>query len=796
MYIYIGTFLIAFSTLAFEVTLTRLLSVITWYHLAFFAISTAMLGMTTGAITVYVKPAWFQEKRLRRAIAWNCFLFGISIPFSLILLCRLTLPVSFDISGIFHLFILTLTCSIPFYFFGVAIAAILTKESYPIGRLYASDLLGAALGALFVLVGLEWIDAPSLILFCGALGAVSGLFFVWREKSVNIGRACLYGFLVLTAAGLFNMYGDYRIRPLIIKGKRVDPSYTILDRWNSHSHVVVYPKRYRRANLWGPSPRTPDQKTQQFTMKIDGDAGTVVRQFSTMKDIDHLRWDVTNVVYYLRPGKSACIIGVGGGKDIHSAILFGMKRIVGIDVNPIFIDLQKRFFRDFANIANRSDVTLIVDEARSALSRMKEKFTTIQMALIDTWAATGAGAFSLSENGLYTVEAWQIFFNRLADDGIFTVSRWYNPNDLSEAGRTLALTVAALLDSGEKDPSSRIIMVTSGEVATLLVSKKPFREEDIKVLESVCEKMAFNPVILPGKKGNNSILEKIVRADSSDALKKAIDGSPLNLSPTWDSNPFFFNQLRFSNLLDSLPTGPGVIRGNRIAIAVLLGLIFCLVLLALATIVVPLVWSKTARGELKAGRPAFWSGALYFSLIGAGFMFCEIALIQRLSIFLGHPVYSLGILLFTMIASTGIGSFLSEYLPLTRRPWMFVYPALTVLVILLVCFGMPVLMTAMQTASMGIRILTAVSFIGPLGVVLGLFFPTGMRLVKKNLGGESPWYWALNGIFGVLCSAVAILLSIFVGIYFNLYLAAGCYAATIACLYQLEKKQYEKKVCT
>ncbi len=116
------------------------------------------------------------------------------------------------------------------------------------------------------------------------------------------------------------------------------------------------------------------------------------------------------------------------------------------------------------------------------------------------------------------------------------------------------------------------------------------------------------------------------------------------------------------------------------------------------------------------------------------------------------------------------------------------YPALTVLVILLLCFGMPVLMTAMQTASMGIRILTAVSFIGPLGLVLGLFFPTGMRLVKESLGGESPWYWALNGIFGVLCSAVAILLSIFVGIYFNLYIAAGCYTATIACLYRLEKK--------
>jgi hypothetical protein len=261
----------------------------------------------------------------------------------------------------------------------------------------------------------------------------------------------------------------------------------------------------------------------------------------------------------------------------------------------------------------------------------------------------------------------------------------------------------------------------------------------------------------------------------------------LNLSPTRDANPFFFNQLRLSNLLDSLPTGTGVIRGNRIAIAVLLGLIFCLVLLALATIVVPLVWSKQARAEWKATRPAFWSGALYFSLIGAGFMFCEIALIQRLSIFLGHPVYSLGILLFTMIATTGIGSFLSEYLPLTRRPWVYVFPILVVLIILSLCFGLPVLMSAMQTAGMGIRIVASITFIAPLGIVLGVFFPTGMRLIKKGLGLESPWYWALNGIFGVLCSAVAVFISIFVSIYFNLYIAAACYACTIACLHSIKK---------
>ena len=176
------------------------------------------------------------------------------------------------------------------------------------------------------------------------------------------------------------------------------------------------------------------EPSTQYYMNIDGAAGTSLRRFNQREDIEHLFYDVTSIAYYLRPTGKACIIGVGGGRDIQCALLFGHDQVVGIELNPIFIDLLKTRFRDFAGI-NRPGVRLVVDEARSYLSRSTESFDLLQMSLTDTWAATGTGAYSLSENTVYTVEAWKVFLSRLSESGIFTVSRWHSEKELGETGR-------------------------------------------------------------------------------------------------------------------------------------------------------------------------------------------------------------------------------------------------------------------------------------------------------------------------------------------------------------------------
>ncbi len=789
MNIYLGTFFIAFSTLALEITLSRLLSVIAWYHLAFFAISTAMLGMTAGAIIVYLKPHWFTREKLIENLSRYCLYFAFVIPLSLVVLCLMPLKLTASIMSFFALVIATVACAVPFFFSGITITAVLTKCDLPIGKLYASDLIGASLGCLFVLGGLEFIDASSLILLCSALGVLAGFCFAWQNSIPRFRWISGILFIVFTLVAVINSSVLWGIRPFLIKGQIDNIGSYHLVKWNSFSRVAVDEKINKPPQLWGPSPRTPRETVSQYRMNIDGLAGTVLRKFSSIKDIKHLRYDVTNMAYYLRSDGDVCIIGVGAGKDIQSAILFGHKKITGIDVNPIFIDLLKNEFRQFAGIAEREGVTLIVDEARSYLSRTKENYSLIQMSLIDTWAATGSGAFTLSENALYTVEAWQIFLNRLKDNGIFTISRWHSQENLGETGRVVSLAVASLLQAGIKEPSRHIAMVTARRISTLLISKQPFNDDDIEKLKKACVKLKFTIAILPGAPPDNKILQKIVSAKSLNALSAAIANEPLNYKPTTDENPYFFNMLRLSNLnpMRYSTKDIGVLKGNLTAMLTLVGLILSLLLVTIATIIVPLLIK--ARLDRRDGKPLqiLWSGAIYFSLIGAGFMLVEIALIQKLSVFLGHPVYALGIVLFTIIASTAFGSFISDNLPLTRFPWIFVYPIVMALAIIAINIVLPILLSSMTASPILNKIAASILLIFPLGVLMGFFFPTGMRMMRSINAANTPWFWALNGVFGVLCSALAVFFSIHFGISTNFYIALVCYAILPVLLYHMHK---------
>jgi hypothetical protein len=774
--IYAGTFLIAFATLAYEIALSRLLSITTWYHLAFFAVSTAMLGMTAGAAFIYSRPERFPKERLNQQLTRACLGYSISIPIALILLCLIPLDLKPSSMSFAALIAATVAASLPFFFSGIAITIVLTQLDLPIGKAYGSDLCGAALGCLFVLRGLEFLDAPSFILLCGSIGLLAAFSFGLRGGSRKLRFVILASFILSVPLAFLNTRTFYGIRPMVVKGRVENPSDQLLERSNSFSRVVVYNLDERAPQYFGPSPIAPQEpKLPQHNMVIDGEAFMTMRRFSSPADLEHLRFDVTNVAYYLRPHGPACVIGVGGAKDVQSAIMFGHSPVVGVEVNPIFVDLLQNKFREFAGVANHDGVTLVVDEGRNYLTRSPAKYSTIQISMVDTWASTGAGAFSFTENALYTVEAWQMFFDRLADDGVLTVSRWYSPGNLGETGRAVSLGVAALLRSGVNDPSRHIAMVTSGLVSTLLISKQPFTAEDVATLRRVGYDLRYDVIILPDGPPEHQALRAIVAAKSPSELDRAIANQPLNYQPPTDESPYFFNMLKLSNLGPAFQETPGVLKGNLYATVTLAALIVCLLLLTLLAVIFP-TWLGTRRRAREQGPAIVVSGAFYFSLIGAGFMFLEIALIQRLSIFLGHPVYALGIILFTIILSTGIGSLLSDYLRLTHKPWIFLLPIVSAVAILLARFALTALLANMMTATMSQKIAASIIVIFPLGVLLGFFFPAGMKLVKPLVGSETSWYWALNGSFGVLISAVAVFVSIYLSISTNFYLAAVCYA--------------------
>ena len=526
LFFYTGVFLISFSSLMLEIIQTRILSVVVWYHLAFFVISLAMFGLTAGAVWVYLRRVRFTEKTLSYDLSYFSGLFALATAVCLAVQMTLAPVISGAMTTLWIWTELAICLSIPFFYSGVVMSLALTRSPFPVGRVYGVDLVGAAVGCLGALLLLNLTDGPSAVLWVAAFVAGGTLAF----SGSGIGKApdqkpaldsCLrhryWIFFVLVLCALINPHTDHGLQPLAVKGKFEFPGSHLLRKWNSFSRVAVEPVKRGVPVMWGPSPKMFEEpwKIFQMDLNIDGDAGTTAYRFTgNLNDVGFLRYDVTNLAYFLPDRERVLVIGVGAGRDILSAALFGRKKIIGVEINPIFVQLltQEPDFLNFNNVARLPGVQFVLDEGRSFLARSQESFDIIQMSLVDTWAATGAGAFTLSENGLYTVEAWKIFLNRLTPRGVLTVSRWYDPRVPDETGRIASLAVATLMEMGIADPGRHLFLASQGTVATLVLSKSAFSASDVESLERTAAEYQHDILMSPRRVPGSDTLFRIVTA--------------------------------------------------------------------------------------------------------------------------------------------------------------------------------------------------------------------------------------------------------------------------------------------
>ncbi len=386
------------------------------------------------------------------------------------------------------------------------------------------------------------------------------------------------------------------------------------------------------------------------------------------------------------------------------------------------------------------------------------------MSLIDTWAATGAGAFTLSENGLYTREGWRILLNRLTPRGVFSVSRWFSASRSSETSRLVSLAVAALLDRHVASPAQHLVLAASGNVATLLVSPSPFDQRDRDAIERTVDAFGFRLLLAPWHPGDDALLRAIAASSSPAALASAIDDHRYDYSAPTDERPFFFNMLRPASLLDldAVPQG-GVAGGNLRATVTLLVLLALTTLLVAAIVVWPLVRTGRPPG---LSRTDFGLALVYFGLIGAGFMLVQIPFLQRFSVYLGHPTWTLAVILFGMILCTGIGSAISDWIPTSAR-WLPVAPLAVAVVLVVDTALIQPVVDATAAWSLAGRTAVVLALLAPLSVLLGLAFPIGMRLVGAASDVATAWLWGVNGACGVLASVGAVAVSMWFGIHRN-----------------------------
>jgi spermidine synthase len=805
---YTGVFLVSFSILMLEIIQTRILSVVVWYHLAFLVISLAMFGLTAGAVWVYLRAARFTEKTLSYDLAYFSSIGALTTAICLAIQMTLAPVISRFATTVWMWTELALCLSVPFFFCGVVVSLALTRSPFMVARVYGVDLLGAAMGCLGALALLNLTDGPSAVLWVSAVMAAAALSFDLSgignlpEKMPPLNWLVRHRWLIclfLVFCALINPLTEHGLQPLAVKGKFEFPESYLFRQWNSFSRVVVGPLTRGRPYLWGPSPKIFQQRwiTEQTDLNIDGDAGSTAYRFTGKFDeVGFLKYDITNLAYFLPGREKAVIIGVGGGRDVLSAALFGRKEITGVELNPIFVHLltEEPGFVKFTNLSALPGVRFVVDEGRSWLARRDDFFDLIQMSLVDTWAATGAGAFTLSENGLYTVEAWKIFLHRLSATGVFTVSRWYDPTVPDETGRLVSLAMATLFEMGVSEPRRHVFLAAQREVATLVLSKSPLAPSDVEALEKAAAEYQHDVLITPRSVPASFTLLRIMSAADRGALDAFTSSLEFDLTPPTDDRPFFFNQLTLSRPLQALAyaqtvvgrqsSGGGVRRGNLVATGTLVILFVITLLLVVATVIIPLRFAL-----IDVGRPLVIKGTLYFILIGAGFMLVEIGLLQRMSVFLGHPVYSLSVLLFTLILATGLGSFMSERLPLNVRRRMITWGVLTFTYLIALPFALNQLFGAFSNAALPSRIALCVMSITPAGLLLGFGFPTGMRLITLIDPKPTPWFWGINGAAGVLASIGAIALSLALGITATMTLGALCYVLVIPTSLALLQKE-------
>ena len=796
-----GVFVITGATLMLQIVETRILSVTSWYYLAFFIVGMAMFGLSAGGVWVYVRRDHFSRGHLSFDLAYYTAAFGCSSVVSLLVLVTLTpgLPGAFiqdpamaEIANFLIWLLIAGFLALPFFFSGIAVSLALTRSPFRVSIVYAVDLIGAAVGCLAVLVLTTSVDAPSAILWIGCISFLAAIAF--KRAAIGAEREAkprFYGPLskpgallaVMAALASANTFSGGFIRPMVVKDSIEIGSLSPESiEWNSYSRVTARKAYKGPAALWGESPRfDPDQwQVEQRWHQMDGLAGTVAYRLpGGLSDAGFLEYDVSNVAYALENLRRGAVIGIGGGRDLLSARYFGLDTVTGAEINPLIIDLlfADTEIAEFAGIRRLSGLEIVNDEARSWFSRTDRQFDVVQMSLIDTWAATGAGAFSLSENGLYTLEAWETFVSRVSPVGAFTVSRYFTPKFVNETGRLVSLAMATGFRSGFADPRAHIFLAAAGNVATLVLAKQPLSAANLARLEALAVEKEFDILLTPSARPASPVLYRIVSTGSLAELNRVTRTFELDLTPSTDDRPFFFNSLPLWDAagvvaLASLGGSKGnVVRGNLAATKTLLELLVLSIGLVLACLILPL---RKAMRDMP--RMFIVGGTSYFFLIGFGFMLAEIALMQRLSVFLGHPVYSLSIVLFSIILTTGLGSGLSDRLVLDSRFKITAWSLATAFYLFALSRFLPNVVASYIGEDLLLRALISIALISPLGLLMGFGFPTGMRLATQVSEKPTPWLWGVNGAAGVLASVIAIIISIAYGIDTTMLVAAGSYA--------------------
>lgn len=753
----------SFAVLLLELALTRLFSVVLFYHYAFLAISVTLLGLGAGGVFSFLRRESLRRYSTRAIGTTLSALCSVAVLVVLEVVLRTPVHPDLSIGSLRGLTLIYLAAGIPFFLTGMLFSIVFARNPSGISRLYGADLAGGALACLATVPLLNVLGAPNAIVLAAVAMAVAGI--VWANgKRQRVALGVLSVSLVALIAA--NRSGGL-IDIVYAKGERRDGLDVEYAQWNAISRVEV--------------DRGADGSR---AIVIDADASTGIPNQGTVgwegssaqRTLMSAAPAVCNV---LRPFGTYAIIGPGGGEDILRAVGGGSPHVTGVEINPaIARNIMKGRYAEYSrHLYDLPQVEIHIADGRSWVRTSGERYDVMQMTLVDTWASTAAGAFALSENSLYTVEAFTEYFRKLKPDGLLAVTRW-EFREPREALRVVSVAIEALHRLGVASPARHFIVVSQGPLdrdgrAVLVMAKKsPFTaSEEATVREYLRTHAPLASLYMPSEPGHNAFAQLLMGNDPAAFARSYA----FNVSPVYDNAPFFFFTLKPEQVLDRNRVR-GIDWKVNVGIVVLALVLVLSLASVLAFLIIPLALRRGERHEKLAPLT-------YFVAVGLGYILVEIALIQRFVLFLGHPTYALTVVVFLLLLSSGAGSLLSRrwLVRSSHRLWAL---ALIVLLISAYVLVLPELLSSLLSFAISTRLALSALLILPLGFVMGMPFPSGLRALAGDRTENSvEWAWAMNASASVFGSVLAIVIAIRFGL--GITLASGACAYLVAMLFNV-----------
>lgn len=777
---YAGIFLISLSTLLLEFTLTRILSVSLWYHFAFMIISVALLGFGVSGVVLSLNDK-LKKMKTDKLLTFLSIFFGASVILSFIIMNQipfdpfslLTNPIQFLYLPVYYLLI-----TIPFFFSGLIISVLLTKFKEEVSRLYFFDLIGAGLSCFAFVFFMPWVGGNGTIVFVAMLGFICAIIFGMK----NYKNWAFAAFVLILVSGSFLINKDERFAinssPNKVYGNYIKerPDLKVLTEWNTISKIDVMKDEQE----------SPDGYNIYLAIIDNGNASTNIPNVKSLPP-ETKPADASNLAFVaLDSIDKTFIIGSAGGGEILTSLYYGSNQVVGVEINGILNDLIKRDLVNWTGplVKDNDKVKLITDDARSVIRSKRIAYDVIISAHTISASAVSSGAMSMVENYILTQEAVEEYLEHLSPGGVMYISRPETqlPKLITTLKKARLNTSSGLEQSKDnfivfrRPPNS--FEADKSFMAGVIYKKDGFSFDDIIKIKNEAALLSINieydPVSDPP-----GIYRDLIKSENIDAI---IENYEKDIAPATDNKPFFDNNLGFSNLtLEGIKEtfaqdekGILALKDRPVAESTLIAILIQTLIIAGLLILFPLRFLKR-EDKGKFNRKFL----VYFACLGIGYIMLQVCMIQKFTLFLGQPVYTLLTVVATMLVSSGIGSMFSEKFFNNKRSKLIII--FGVIAGLAVAIGLlnPIIFDALVRLDLIWRIVISAVMIAPLGFFMGMPFPIGLSLIEDNERNYAAFAWGINGFFSVIGTVLAVMLSMMTGFIFIFILVAVIYLAAL-----------------